>query len=98
MKESEYRSLFNELRIEARKIGHTLRWKGEPKRCYFNSNRTVGIYFSGHPDDEALYPDHLWERLETWQTKRTDWGRANVRPLPQKELAAFRALTQEWDY
>ena len=98
MTEAEYRSLFSELDIAAREIGHTLRWKREPKRCYFNRNRVVGIYFSAHPDDDALYPVRLWERIGSWQVKRKDRGRLNVRPLPGKELAAFRALAQEWDY
>ena len=62
MSENQYRELFKTLGIEAREIGHVLRYAGRPKRVYFNRNRRIGIYFSAHSDDEAWYPVGLVEQ------------------------------------
>ena len=70
MSENQYRELFKTLGIEAREIGHVLRYAGKPRRVYFNRNRHIGIYFSAHSDDEAWYPVSLWNRIDTYRVKK----------------------------
>ena len=96
MSENQYRELFKPLGIEAREIRHVLRYAGQPKRVYFNRNRHTGIYFSAHTDDEAWYPVGLWNRIDTCQVKKADYGRLNVVPRLGMETRAFRALISHW--
>ena len=97
MNEEQYREIFRELGIEAREIGHTLRWKGLSGSCYFNRNRKVGIYFTTQMRHEARYPFRLWERINPNRVKATDRNLLNVVPRPGVELAAFRQLTRHWE-
>ena len=97
MTEDRYRELFDSLGIEARELGHVLRYRGLTWRVYFNRNRHVGIYFSAHPDDEAWYPGNLWDRIDSHLLQRKDHGRVNVVPRPGLEAPAFRRLRSHWD-
>ena len=96
MSENQYRELFKTLGIEAKEIGHVLRYAGQPKRVYFNRNRHAGIYFSAHSDDEAWYPVRLWNRIDTYRVKKADYGRLNVVPRLGMETRAFQDLVSNW--
>lgn len=97
MTENQYRELLKALGIEARRLGHVLRYAGQPRRLYFNQNRNVGIYFSAHADDEAWYPSNLWEKIGRYQVKGTDHGRLNVIPRSGMATSAFRNLVENWN-
>ena len=96
MTENQYRELFRTLGIEARQLGHVLRYADQPKRVYFNRNRNVGIYFSAHADDEAWYPGNLWVKIESHRVQKVDHGRLNVVPRSGMETSAFRNLVSHW--
>lgn len=98
MTEDQYRELFETMRIEARELGHVLRFRGLPKRVYFNRNRDVGIYFSAHRDDEAWYPSHLWDKIDYYRVQKKDHERLNVVPKSAMETAAFRNLVLNGSY
>ena len=96
MTEQQYYGLFGTLGIEARGLRYVLRYRGLPRRVYFNRYRDVGIYFSAHSDDEAWYPIDLWERIDSYRVQRIDHDRLNVVPKPGQETAAFRNLVSRW--
>ena len=96
MTEGHYRELFETLGIEARKLGHVLRYGGLPRRVYFNRNRYLGIYFSAHSEDEAWHPSNLWEKIHSHRVQKADYGRLNVVPGPGMATAAFRNLVSNW--
>ena len=94
--EDQYRELFETIGIEARELRHVLRYRGPPRRVYFNRNRYVGIYFSADCDDEAWYPSNLWEKLDSYRIQKADHGRLNVAPRPGMATGAFRNLVRNW--
>ena len=96
MTEDQYRVLFAALGIEARELRRVLRYGGLPRRVYFNRNKDVGIYFSAHGDDEAWYPNHLWEKIAPYRVQKVDHRRLNVFPWPGMEAEAFRNLVLHW--
>ena len=96
MEESQYRELFSTLGIEVGNIGKVLRYRGIPKRVYFNRTRVVGIYFSAHMDDEAWYPSNLWDKIDPYLLKKADQDRLNVVPKPSMEASAFGSLASNW--
>ena len=96
MEESQYRELFSTLEIEVGNLGRVLRYRGVPKRVYFNRTRAVGIYFSAHADDEAWYPSNLWDKINPYLLQKSDQDRLNVIPKPSMEASAFRSLVSNW--
>ena len=96
MNEDQYRELFEAVGIEARELRHVLRYRGLPKRVYFNRNKNVGIYFSAHADDESWYPTTLWARIYPYQVQRVDRRRLNVVPRDGMATAAFQNLVLAW--
>ena len=94
--EGQYRELFETLGIEARELRHVLRYRGWPRRVYFNRNKDVGIYFSAHGDDEAWYPSNLWEKINPYRVQKADHKRLNVVPGPGMATGAFRNLVLNW--
>ena len=96
MTEGQYRELFRTLGIEARQLGHVLRYAGHPRRVYFNRNRNVGIYFSAHAHDAAWYPGNLWVKIDPYRVQKADHGRLNVVPRFGMAAAAFGNLVENW--
>lgn len=98
MTEDQYRELFRDLGIEARELRKVLRYKGLPKRVYFNRsrNKDVGIYFSAHANDEAWYPSNLWGKIDSHRIQMADHRRLNVVPRSGMEIESFRNLVSHW--
>ena len=96
MTEDQYRELFEIVGIEARELRHVLRYRGLPRRVYFNRNRDVGVYFSAHCGDEAWYPRNLWEKIDTYRVQKADHRRLNVVPRPGMTTRAFLNLVVNW--
>ena len=93
MTKEQYIELFLGLGFYNIEIAHTLKHRRSIPSLYFNSNREVGVYFTGYPYDRHTFSRLLWDDVPAHLVKKKDVpGHINIVPKAGRERAAFMEL------